>query len=46
MAGLKNDRLVSFQPKEFLQISEVDIPVGGLIVHLYKFGSVKVFKVV
>lgn len=45
IAGLKSDRLVSFKPKEFMHVSEVDIPVDGLTVHLYKFGLVKVFKV-
>jgi len=43
---LQKNRTVSTAPKTYRQVSELDIPENGLIVHLKAYGKVKVFKIV
>lgn len=46
MVGLKKNRVVSPSKGEYLQVSQLNIPEQGQIVHLKGFGFVKVFRTV
>ena len=44
LAGIAKNRSCSVDGKNFTQVQNLEIPETGLIVHLKKFGEVKVFR--
>jgi formamidopyrimidine-DNA glycosylase len=42
--GIAKNRKVSVQPGKYLQVKDLQIPDDGLLVHLKKFGQVKLFR--
>lgn len=44
LMGIAKNRTVSIKPGEHTQIQNLEIPNEGLVVHLKKFGLVKVFR--
>jgi Transposase DDE domain len=44
LTGIAKNRLCSVDGKNFTQVQNLEIPDDGLIVHLKKFGQVKVFR--
>lgn len=44
LTGIAKNRSCSVDGKNFTQVQNLEIPDNGLIVHLKKFGQVKVFK--
>ncbi|MBD2248066.1 transposase [Nostoc sp. FACHB-888] len=44
LTGIAKNRLCSVDGKNFTQVQNLEIPENGLIVHLKKFGKVKVFR--
>lgn len=46
LTRLKKNRLINPDNTKNIQIQDVDIPPGGIIVHLKAYGFIKVFKIV
>lgn len=44
LTGIGKNRLCSVDGKNFTQVQNLELPETGLMVHLKKFGQVKVFK--
>ncbi len=44
LTGIAKNRLCSVDGKNYTQVQNLEIPDNGLIVHLKKFGKVKVFR--
>ncbi len=44
LTGIAKNRLCSVDGKNYTQVQNLEIPDNGLIVHLKKFGQVKVFR--
>ncbi|MCC5633828.1 transposase [Nostoc sphaeroides CHAB 2801] len=44
LTGIAKNRLCSVDGKNYTQVQNIEIPENGLIVHLKKFGQVKVFR--
>lgn len=44
LTGIAKNRLCSVDGKNFTQVQNLEIPDNGLIVHLKKFGQVKIFR--
>lgn len=44
LTGIAKNRSCSVDGKNFTQVQNLEIPDTGLIVHLKKFGQVKVFR--
>lgn len=44
LMGIAKNRTVSIKPGEYTQVQNLEIPETGLMVHLKKFGRVKVFQ--
>lgn len=46
VTGLENNRIVSTTPHHYEQLQDLDIPQGGLYIHLKGFDFIKVFRTV
>jgi Transposase DDE domain len=44
LTGIAKNRLCSVDGKNYTQVQNIEIPDNGLIVHLKKFGQVKIFR--
>ena len=44
LMGIAKNRTVSIKVGEYTQVQNLEIPDEGLVVHLKKFGRVKVFR--
>ena len=44
LMGIAKNRTVSIKPGEYTQVQNLEIPETGIMVHLKKFGRVKVFQ--
>ena len=42
--GIAKNRKVSIEPGKWVQVKELEIPDDGVVVHLKKFGRVKIFR--